>query len=196
MGIQGMDLLFANSVAELPAITEDLGAKGATPLLENELLAMYDDLRRPLLRYAVSFGLPVQDGEDVIQETFLALFRHLQSGRPRQNLRSWVFRVTHNQALKRRMRQKNEIWVAEAGENSLVDRDPVPGPEDALLFQERQDRLRRVMQALPPNDQACLRLRAEGLRYREIAEIVGISLGSVSNSLARSLERLERMDRR
>jgi len=53
-----------------------------------------------------------------------------------------------------------------------------------------------VVQALPSNDQACLRLRAEGLRYREIAEIVGISLGSVSNSLARSLERLERMDRR
>lgn len=191
-----MDLLLANSVAELSAITEDLGAKEATPLLEDELLAMYDDLRRPLLRYAVSFGLPVQDGEDVIQETFLALFRHLQSGRSRQNLRSWVFRVTHNQALKRRMQQKNEIWLAEAEESPLVDCDPAPGPEDALLLRERQDRLRRVVQALPMNDQACLRLRAEGLRYREIAEIVGISLGSVSNSLSRSLERLERMDRR
>ena len=191
-----MDLLFTNLVAELSGIAGDPGATAAEPLLEDELLAMYDDLRRPLLRYAVSFGLPVQDGEDVIQETFLALFRHLQSGRPRQNLRSWVFRVTHNQALKRCMQQKNEIWVVEAGESSLVDNDPAPGPEDALLFQERQDRLRRVVQALPTNDQACLRLRAEGLRYREIAEIVGISLSSVSNSLARSLERLERMDRR
>ncbi|MBN9616507.1 MAG: hypothetical protein BGO25_07920 [Acidobacteriales bacterium 59-55] len=191
-----MDLLLANSVAELSAITEDLGAKEATPLLEDELLAMYDDLWRPLLRYAVSFGLPVQDGEDVIQETFLALFRHLQSGRPRQNLRSWVFRVTHNQALKRRMQQKSEIWLAEAEERPLVDCDPAPGPEGSLLFRERQDRLRRVVQALSTNDQACLRLRAEGLRYREIAEIVGISLGSVSNSLSRSLERLERMDRR
>jgi len=191
-----MDLLFTNSVAELSGIAGGPGATAADPLLEDELLAMYDDLRRPLLRYAVSFGLPVQDGEDVIQETFLALFRHLQSGRPRQNLRSWVFRVTHNQALKRCMQQKNEIWVAEAGEGSLVDNDPAPGPEDALLFRERQDRLRRVVQALPTNDQACLRLRAEGLRYREIAEIVGISLSSVSNSLARSLERLERMDRR
>jgi RNA polymerase sigma-70 factor (ECF subfamily) len=191
-----MDLLFANSVAELPATTEAPRVADAELPLEEELLAMYDDLRRPLLRYAVSFGLPVQDGEDVIQETFLALFRHLQSGRPRQNLRSWVFRVTHNQALKRRMQQKNEIWIAEAGEGHPVDCDPAPGPEDALLFRERQDRLCRVMQALPSNDQACLRLRAEGLRYREIAEIIGISLGSVSNSLARSLERLERMDRR
>jgi RNA polymerase sigma-70 factor (ECF subfamily) len=191
-----MDLLFANSVAELPATTEAPRVADAELPLEEELLAMYDDLRRPLLRYAVSFGLPVQDGEDVIQETFLALFRHLQSGRPRQNLRSWVFRVTHNQALKRRMQQKNEIWIAEAGEGHPVDCDPALGPEDALLFRERQDRLCRVVQALSPNDRACLRLRSEGLRYREIAEIVGISLGSVSNSLARSLERLERMDRR
>ena len=74
--------------------------------------------------------------------------------------------------------------------------DPTPGPEDTLLFRERQKRLWRVMQALPKNDQACLRLRAEGLRYREIAEVVGISLGSVSNSLARSLERLARTDGR
>lgn len=191
-----MDLLFANSVAELPTTTEAPRVADAELPLEEELLAMYDDLRRPLLRYAVSFGLPVQDGEDVIQETFLALFRHLQSGRPRQNLRSWVFRVTHNQALKRCMQQKNEIGVMETGEGSLVDSDPALGPEDTLLFRERQDRLRRVVQALPTNDQACLRLRAEGLRYREIAEIIGISLGSVSNSLARSLERLERMDRR
>ncbi|HZY72423.1 MAG TPA: RNA polymerase sigma factor [Edaphobacter sp.] len=191
-----MDIFFVNSVAELSAIAEDLEATAAGSSLEDELLAMYDNLRLPLLRYAVSFGLPVQDGEDVIQETFLALFRHLQSGRPRQNLRSWVFRVTHNQALKRRMRWKNEIEGTKVEGVHPVDCDPALGPEDALLFRERQDRLLRVVQALPPNDQACLRLRAEGLRYREIAEIVGISLGSVSNSLARSLERLERMDRR
>jgi RNA polymerase sigma-70 factor (ECF subfamily) len=190
-----MDLLFANSMLELSTTTGELQVENAVPSLEHELLAMYDDLRRPLLRYALSFGLPVQDGEDVIQETFLALFRHLQSGRSRENLRGWVFRVTHNQALKRRVQRKDDVWTEEAeGQHSTCD--PAPGPEDVLLFRERQERLRRVMQALPENDRACLRLRAEGLRYREIAEILGISLGSVSNSLTRSLERLARTDRR
>jgi RNA polymerase sigma-70 factor (ECF subfamily) len=46
-----------------------------------------------LLRYVISFGWPVEDGEDIVQEVFLALFRHLQLGRSRRNLRAWTFRV-------------------------------------------------------------------------------------------------------
>ena len=61
---------------------------------------------------------------------------------------------------------------------------------------EKEMRLRAVLRALPEHDQHCLRLRAEGLRYREIAEVLGMSLGAVSISLTRSLARLERADRR
>ena len=191
-----MDLLFANSTAgTLSTALGKLKVADPGPSLEHEVLTMYDALRQPLLRYAMSFGLTVQDGEDVVQETFLALFLHLQCGRSRENLRSWLFRVTHNQAQKRRMQRKGDVWIDEE-EGQFWACDPAPGPEDTLLFRERQKRLWRVLQALPRNDQACLRLRAEGLRYREIAEVVGISLGSVSNSLARSLERLARMDGR
>ena len=156
---------------------------------------MFDDLRRPLLRYALIFGLTVEDGEDVVQQTFIALFQHLQNDRSRENLRSWLFRVTHNLALKRRMQHKNEIRLEDTPWNDCIF-DPSPGPEDALLFRERRERLHRVIRALPRNDQACLQLRAEGLRYREISRILGISLGSVSNSLTTSLEKLARTDRR
>ena len=55
------------------------------------------------MRYALSFGLPPHDAEEVIQEVFLSLFRHLRMGRSRRNLRGWLFRVAHNLALKRRM---------------------------------------------------------------------------------------------
>ena len=53
-----------------------------------------------------------------------------------------------------------------------------------------------MLEALPEQDQRCLILRAEGLKYREIAEILGISLGSVSMSLARSLARMTRAEGR
>src|SRR5579871_4268155 len=72
-----------------------------SPLVE-EVIGLFDQLRDRLLRYVISFGLPVQDGEDIVQEVFLALFRHLQQGRSGKNLRAWTFRVAHNQALKRR----------------------------------------------------------------------------------------------
>jgi RNA polymerase sigma-70 factor (ECF subfamily) len=53
-----------------------------------------------------------------------------------------------------------------------------------------------VVATLPEADRSCLSLRAEGLRYREIAAVLGISLGSVSISLKRSLARLMRAEGR
>ena len=72
--------------------------------------------------------------------------------------------------------------------------DPDPNPEEALAEKQRRERLRAVVRALPEHDRCCLHLRAEGLRYREIADVLGMSLGAVSLSLVRSLMRLNRAD--
>jgi RNA polymerase sigma-70 factor, ECF subfamily len=166
----------------------------AGPALEQEVLNLFDIMQTRLLRYAVSFGISAQDGEDIVQETFLALFHHLLQGRSNGNLHGWLFRVTHNLALKRRVRVVRESPGMEAQKTERLDL--APDPEERMLFGERHARLQSVVQALPIEDQLCLRLRAEDFRYREIAKIVGISLGSVSASLSRSLARLEQADRR
>jgi len=161
--------------------------------LELEVIALFDELRSRLLRYLLSIGLPVSDGEELVQEAFLALFQHLQRGRSRENLRGWLFRVVRNQGLKRLEANQRHCDVAEwdAGA-SEVFADPAPDPEQQATWRQRTATLQAVLKALPPSDQECLRLRAEGLKYREIAEVLGISLGSVSASLARSLARLGR----
>ena len=160
-------------------------------------MALFDELRGRLLRYAMSFGLSLHDGEDVLQEVFLALFRHLRADKPRENLPGWAFRTTHHLALKRRATLHAEYRVAQTDEDGVPDVcDEAPGPEDRLLFRERQQRLRSVLRALPETDQMCLRLRAEGCRYREIATTLGISLGSVAASLSKSFAKLQRMDAR
>ncbi|MEK6398363.1 MAG: RNA polymerase sigma factor [Terriglobus sp.] len=165
--------------------------------LQAEVLSLYDALHGRLLRYSVSFGISVQDGEDVLQEVFLALFRHLRAGRSRENLPGWTYRTTHNLSLKRRARVHAELKVAAPEIASEVEvSDGQPGPEESILFQERQIRLQSVVQALPETDRMCLMLRADGLRYREIASTLGISLGSVAASLTRSFERLQRMEQR
>ena len=165
--------------------------------LEQEVIALFDELRNRLLRYVLSFGLPVADGEEIIQEAFLSLFQHLQQGRSRQNLRGWLFRVGHNLALKRLSANERRRFLADSSlSQSEVCFDPAPNPEEQAAFSQQHSRLLAVLQALPAQDQRCLRLRAEGLRYRQIAEVLGISLGSVSASLARSLARLGRAEGR
>lgn len=166
-----------------------------TAALRAEVLSLHDALHGRLLRYAVSFGLSRHDGEDVLQEVFLALYRHLLAGRSRENIPGWAYRTTHNLSLKRRATLHAEMRTVD--DDATIDiHDAQPGPEESVLFRERQRHLRAVVAALPEMDRMCLHLRADGLRYREIAATLGVSLGSVAASLARAFDRLQRAEDR
>lgn len=169
------------------AATEE---RGPSPL-EREVTDLFDQLRTPVLRYLSSFGLNAQDAEEVVQETFLALFLHLREGKPRTNLPAWIFRVAHNQGLKR-AQSARKTTGSEIEEFLLAD--PALNPEQQAAQSQRSRRLLAVVKALPEQDRRCLYLRAEGLRYREIVEVLGMSLGAVAQSLERSLARLHRAD--
>jgi RNA polymerase sigma-70 factor (ECF subfamily) len=168
----------------------------ASTELEQETLEFFVQLRRPVLRYISGLGVTVHDAEEIAQEVFLALFRHLRLGRSRRNLRAWIFRVAHNLALKQRYADQRERGRTASGEFLMETRiDPALDPEQWMVHLQRQFHLLAVVRALPEKDQCCLRLRAEGLRYREIARALNISLGAVSISLSRSLARLQSADR-
>jgi RNA polymerase sigma-70 factor, ECF subfamily len=164
---------------------------------EDKVIQLFDQFRVPLLRYLSGFSLPIHEAEEIVQDVFLALFRHLEAGKSEDNLRGWIFRVGHNLALKRRETEGTRM-IAPLGspldESLLVDSSP--SPEAVAVENQTRERLLDALNALPERDSQCLRLRAEGLRFREIAEILGISLGSVSTSLTRSVARLARVVRR
>lgn len=175
---------------DIPSAPVERRARAVSP--EEEVVALFDQWRDALLRYLASFGLPRADGEEIVQEVFLSLFQHLRRGGARDNLRGWLFRVAHNLGLKRRQRTPRvggdfpSHWLS----------DPTPDPEEQFLTGETHRRLSAVVHALAEQDRRCLILRAEGLRYREIARTLGMSLGAVSLSLARSLARIARVAER
>ena len=187
-----------DSVNALPFPNAAAAAHSAKPSqIEREVMELFDQFRDPLLRYALSFGISVHDAEEVTQEVFLSLFRHLQLRRSRKNLRGWIFRVWHNLALKQ-FYANQRSHAKTTSDRTIAEEqfDPSPDPEEQLSSAQRRHRLLAVVHALPEADQGCLRLRAEGLRYREIAAVLGMSLGAVSISLTRSLARLIRADGR
>jgi RNA polymerase sigma-70 factor (ECF subfamily) len=120
----------------------------------------------------------------------------LEANKARENLHGWVFRVCHNLALKQREKTRGRLqivsvdgaWLKQYADHEL-------NPEEQLVEARRREKLQSVLRALSEQDRFCICLRAEGLRYREIAEILGMSLGAVSISLTRSLARFERADR-
>ena len=180
----------------LPVAAEtSRSASFSTP--EDEVVDLFDELRDRMLRYLLSLGLSAHDGEEVIQESFLLLFQHLRHGRSRENLRGWVFRVARNLALKLREKNRTSLQRSVEFDENVIEsaRPDEMSPEDHAWNRQRRTLLLAVVQAMPERDQSCLLLRAEGLRYREIASILGISLGSVAACMARVLQRLDRADR-
>jgi RNA polymerase sigma-70 factor, ECF subfamily len=165
--------------------------------LEEEVVNLFDQLQDRILRYLSSLGLSASGGDEVIQEAFLALFLHLQHEKPCQNLRAWVFQVSNNLALRQRnatLRNRQTLVEHDtvAAENVFID--GAPSPEDRLAGNERRARLLNIWRALPEQDRCCLGLRAEGLIYREISQVLDNSLGAVSLWLGRSLARFARAD--
>ena len=124
------------------------------------------------------------DAEDVVQETFLKLWQHLESGGDRSNLRAWLFAVAANACRDRaRGRLRWLPWRAELDHRKV---DPVDD--------DRPDRrqARAALQALAPRDRLLLSLRAQGLSYRDMAAAAGIAEASVGRLLARAVERWKR----
>ena len=158
---------------------------------QDEVLFLFDACGPNLFRYVRSLGIELASSQDIVQDVFLALFHHVLMERPRHNLKGWLFKVAHNHALKHRRKAKrrdaDRVADLELAELAV---DPALNPEQRLAEEQRVARLRAVMRALPERDRRCLYLRAEGLRYREISEVLGLSLGTINKLITRALARL------
>jgi len=163
-------------------------ASAACPEQE-EVVHLFGELRVPLLRYLHGLGLPVCDCEDVAQDAFLALLRHLRAGKPRDHLPAWVFRVSRNLALKCIQQTSAQRCLDEDCANAP---DRAANPEEQAAHSQRERTTRAVIAALAPHDRQCLQLRAAGLSYRAIAGVLDVSLGSVVACVSRALSRIAR----
>ena len=181
----------SSTVDSLPHVSFPLQAADDAAL-EAEVLVLFDECAGSLNRYVRGCGLPADAADDVVQETFIALFRHLRLDRPRDNLRGWLFTVAHRQAQKYRQRTARRGAVEYAVEPAVIDKEPdgAGNPETLLTAGETIRQVQEAFQELPERHRQCLLLRAQGLRYRQIAQVLGISLGGVAKTVASAVLRL------
>ena len=160
--------------------------------LEEQITQLFDELRERVYRYLLCLSVSSSEAEDIIQETFLRLYRHLHAGGRDDNLRGWVFRVAHNISIDAVRGRKYvegvrpEQWTELTGASA----DPAPSPEEVLLRKERMVRVHAAISSLSEQQKECLYLRAEGFRYREIAETLGVTVSTVAESLRRAIKKL------
>ena len=149
-----------------------------------------------------------EEAEDLTQEVFLNVFRHLSKFRGKSQFSTWIYQVTLNHCrnrikyLKRRYHHaKESLDSPVATEEGSVDKDlkdPGDIPEEVLFKQEVQTLVHRALGMLREDYREVVVLRdIQGMSYQEIAKVVGLPEGTLKSRLHRARmelkEILERM---
>ena len=112
-----------------------------------EATDLYRELRKPLLRYLVGLGLSTDEAQDVAQDAFLSLHKHLAADGSQDNIRSWLFRVAHNAGREITSKVTPSVWASRSIRSSMLLR-ALRSPEQTVLAQEQFRRLDTAVRAL------------------------------------------------
>ena len=141
-------------------------------------------------------GLSPERSSELAQETFFRAWRAFDEFREDASPSTWLFTIARrlllNELRSRRALKRNlpEVSLDEDGENPLEIADLGHDPEDHVLEEEDREVLLRALESLPEQMRQCMQLRLGDLKYREIAEIQGISIETVKSHLHQGRRRL------
>ncbi len=167
------------------------------PTAFRELVCRYGDGVLGYLRHMTGNR---DQAEDLFQETFKRVHEKAHTFRG-EGFKSWLFtiatRVTIDSARRRRKRmtisldQRSDCDEQNGPQLAVVADENAPDPADQIVRQEQKEQVRRAIESLPTGQRAALVLAYyQQLSYREVAEVLGCSVGAVKTQMSRALATL------
>jgi RNA polymerase sigma-70 factor (ECF subfamily) len=145
--------------------------------------ALYEERAEELLHFALLLARDEELAKDALQEAFMRYFVALSEGKEIASPRAWIYRVMHNYLLDRmkeaRHRGRREMRERRSRHDQDIERE---------CFRQQLARLFRS--ALTAREYDCLHLRAEGLRYEEIASRLDLASGTVGTLICRAVRKI------
>lgn len=192
-------------VKQAPALTwSDVGGREAALIArctagdEAGCSELVEEHQRLVFQLALNLLGDTQEALDLSQEVFLRVFRTLPTFRGQSTLRTWIYRITVNQAKNRlrwwRRRHRSQQvslddHIRDHGE--LPSQSVGASPDRVLRQKELGERLRQALDSLPFDQKTAIVLReVDGLSYEEIAFSLAVAVGTVKSRLARARESL------
>lgn len=149
------------------------------------LRALFEAEESPLLRYAFSLTGRRVVAEEVVQEAFLQLHANWDTV---ENPQAWLYRSVRNRAYNHHRDHRREVLSDDAGERETEEHET---PEKMLQRMEAAGFLRLLLAELEESDRQLVRLKYfEDLRYRDISDRTGLSIGNVGYRLHHILKLL------
>jgi RNA polymerase sigma-70 factor (ECF subfamily) len=131
--------------------------------------------------------------EEATQEAFLRLYTALLDGEEIRQPKNWVYTVARNIALNAMNRSSGHSAFSEALEATIASAES--NAEAQLMEKEWLEGFRVAASRLSERQRLCLELRAQGLRYRDIAEILEVRISTVSVFVRRGIEELRKWNK-
>jgi RNA polymerase sigma-70 factor (ECF subfamily) len=145
-----------------------------------------------LSRLAASYTNTLSDRDDLLQEIAVAIWQALPRFRGECSERTFAFRIAHNRGITYLTRARTQMSGAVTGSLEEIEvHDPAPGPESNLARRQSAERLREAVHRLPVAYRQVIVLTLEGLGYKEISEVLGISESNVGVRLNRARQLLQ-----
>jgi RNA polymerase sigma-70 factor, ECF subfamily len=184
----------------LPAERRPEAAEEPRPGFAEHALPLLDAVYRFALRLAAGNAA---EADDVTQETFLRAYRHWHTFRPGSSVRAWLFTIARNAFLRGRERQTRRAEILESElahtadaslNTALLAASGSDDPEQAFFASFIEEDVIRAIEQLPHDFREVVVMSdVEGLNYAEIAEVVGVPLGTVKSRLFRGRRQLQRL---
>ena len=187
-----MDALKARAVTTMPDADRDLVERhrhGDETAFEE----IYERFGEMVYNLAWRLSGEPEEAADLTQEAFLKIHRHLSGFRGRSALRTWIYRVAINCCRSRYRRQR--VWRSRFVLDNFDGLEGLPdrrrSPEERAIARRTSELVEEALEALPGIFREAVYLRdIEGLTYEEIAQVLGLRLGTVRSRIARGRDRL------
>jgi RNA polymerase sigma-70 factor, ECF subfamily len=175
-------------------LTDGLSGRGR----ESEFMALLEPIQESISRYVYRSAWNAADAHDIAQHAITVAWREFDRFEKGTNFRAWMFRISINAVYRFNKRYKRERSVVDVDRLDLAD-DSIEREEawQSILEQPERvmesldDRLVSALGTLTVDARQCLLLRLlEGFSYKEIAEMVGLPLGTVMSHVHRARMKL------
>jgi RNA polymerase sigma factor (sigma-70 family) len=156
---------------------------GSVQMLE----VLFDRYQKPLFNFYAGLTKDRPASEDLVQEVFVRILKYRATYKPGTKFRPWIYQIARNA---RTDQMKKYIPNAEPAEES----EPMQPPANSLENDQQHALLRRALDKLPEEKREILLLsRFQGLRYEEIAQLLGLQVGAVKVRVHRALQELRQV---
>ena len=165
--------------------TTDLATDPANSVIQDAVLKLYEKHAEGLLRYGEAICGDLEVARDGVQEAFLRYYIAVREGTVIEDARGWLYSTTRNYILDR----LKEYFHTNAENLNAASHlaGNADNPEDGIVLREIDATAHSL---LTSRELACLRLRNEGLRYRDIAKLLKIETATVGVLLGRALKKI------